>query len=209
MHESALALAALPAATLIQRTPLLPYSLGHELFLIREGNAFLCGGTPTRKDLLQAVWICSNTWTENTASKDSWLDYFKAKLIARRFKKCDLAYCIQQFWDYLKSGSLHFPLSDIPRLDRPSAGRIPGAPFILQLHDFIMRRIGLTEALAWDYPVGLAKMRWAAHWEREGSLDIYGPQDEAFDKFSNDPKTKAMLEELRKKGSGRKAKCQV
>lgn len=201
MHESQLALAALPAPVVIQRTPLRPYSLGHELFLTREGNAFICGGTPTRVDLVQGVWICANSWTENTTSQNSFLAPLAARLIARRFSKCDLALCLQSFAEYLRDGSLEFPLSDIPRSDRGTPKRLPGAPFILRLHEFVMRHLKKTEAEAWDYPVGLAKMRWAAHWEAEDGLDIWGPQDESAKQYRENPETKRALEELRKKGA--------
>lgn len=207
MHEPLLALAALPAPTIIQRTTLRPYSLGHELILIRERNAFIFGGDPTRKDLIQAVWICVNTWQENARAHDEFLAPIKARLIARRFRKCNLSQCIQEFRQYLESGSLELPLSDIPRSQKDQApSRFPGAPLILRLHAFVMTHLRKSEAEAWDYPVGLAKMRWAAHWEQEGGLDIYGPHDESFKRFREDPATQKALEELRNKG---KTKCRA
>lgn len=201
MHEPLLALAALPAPTVIQRTPLRPYSLGHELCLTREVNAFVCGGTPTRKDLIQGVWICANTWEENRNAANEFLSPLKAWIIARRFKSCDLAACLKAFNEYLEVGSLHFPISEIPRHDRKSGGRHPGAPFILRLHSFVMERLRKSEADAWDYPVGLAKMRWAAHWEQEGGLDIFGPYDKARKDYEESPKAKAAMEELLRKAN--------
>lgn len=205
MHEAALARAALPAPTVIQRTPLRPYSLGHELLLIREGNAFLCGGPPTRKDVIQGVWICANTWDENRRVQNEFLAPLKAWIIARRFKRCNLGLCLKAFQEYLESSSLEFALSDIPRpssAPSSSATRIPGSPFILRLHHFLMTHLRKSESEAWDYPVGLAKMRWACHWEQEGGLDVRGPHDESFEKYQADPKTQEALAELKRKAGG-------
>jgi hypothetical protein len=44
-----------------------------------------------------------------------------------------------------------------------------------------MREFRLSEAAAWDYPVGMAKMRWAAHWEAEGGLDVYNAHESEAD----------------------------
>lgn len=198
MHELLLSQAALPAPVVIQRTPLRPYSLGHELVLIREGNAFLCGGMPTRKDLISAVWICSNTWDENRTAYDSFLAPLKAKLIARRFRKADLAYCFLQFREYIQAGALELPQSQIPRSDKNEAAiRIPGSPFLIRLHAFAMTHLRLRESEAWDYPYGLIKMRWQAHWEQEGGYDVYSPQDASFDTFIAEQEAK------------RKTKCQA
>src|SRR4051812_47664580 len=62
MHEPLLAKAALPAPTRICGIPLRPYSLGHELFLIRESNPFAVGGPILPGDLQEAIWICAMTF---------------------------------------------------------------------------------------------------------------------------------------------------
>src|SRR2546421_10443514 len=59
MHESALARAALPAPTICLGMRLRPYSLGHELWLIRESCQVLCGSV---QGLPAAVLICSQDW---------------------------------------------------------------------------------------------------------------------------------------------------
>lgn len=52
---------------------------------------------------------------------------------------------------------------------------------MLSLQQWLMLTLRLTEAEAWDYPVGLAKMRWATYWEREGGLEICNEQEAEFD----------------------------
>lgn len=179
MHEAALANAALPAPTVIQGIPLLPFSLGHELCLIRESNAFACGGTPLRQDLLKAIWVCSNTWDENKTAANQWLGPIKTKLLCRRFKHCNLPLCIESFRNYREAGLQTFPLSKLPRPSESGTARIAGAPFLLRLHAFVMAHLHLSESLAWDYPAGLAAMRWSTHWEQEGGLDIANEHEAA------------------------------
>jgi hypothetical protein len=159
-----------------------------------------------------AVLICCQTWEENLAQRRDWLLPIKLWLWRRRVAKeskpqntlttqkketdplpripriprFENPYWEQElakFRGYLLEGALEFPLSDIPRPDGVSATRFPGTPFVLRLQQWLMTALKLSEAAAWDYPFGLAKMRWAAHWEEEGGLDIYGERDAQHDAF--------------------------
>ena len=44
-----------------------------------------------------------------------------------------------------------------------------------------MTEFRLSESAAWDYPAGLAKMRWATHCESEGCFDVKNANEAAFD----------------------------
>lgn len=189
MHEAALAQAALPAPTVVLGLLLRPYSLGHELFLIREGNcvgnavASIGGKPPEMRDLVEAVLICCQTFAEAKAMNRDWFFELKMKLWGRRLKKVDVAVELGKFRAYLDQGSLEFPISRMPRPGVRTSGRMAGAPFLLRLHQFLVTRLGLNEAAAWDYPYGLAKMQWSAYWEAEGGLDLYNEHEEQFDAF--------------------------
>lgn len=175
MHESALSRAALPAPTVCLGMLLHPYSLGHELWLIRESNATLRGSID---GLPGAVLICSQTWDELKAMRSDHLLGLKLKLWNWRTRraKLNLADELTKFLEYRTEGLLEFPISQVARADRGNA-RMPGTPFILRLQQWLMLTLRLTEAQAWDYPVGLSKLRWAAHWEQEGGLDVYNAHE--------------------------------
>src|ERR1039458_4287756 len=92
MHEAALAQAALPAPTSILGLPLQAYSLGHELFLIREGNPLAAANRETKanldeRDLVQAVLICCHSFEECRRLHTDWLMGLKLWLWRRRLKR--------------------------------------------------------------------------------------------------------------------------
>jgi len=174
MHESALARAALPAPTVCLGMPLRPYSLGHELWLIRESNSVLRGSLD---GLSTAVLICSQSWDKLGERRrfDPFLS-LRFWLWNRAIRRMDGDQELKTFLAYRAGGLLEFPISEVARADRGTS-RLPGCPFILRLQQWLMTHFRLSESAAWDYPVGLAKMRWAAHWEQEGGLDIYNAHE--------------------------------
>jgi hypothetical protein len=211
MHESALARAALPAPTICLGMLLRPYSLGHELWLIRENCAILRGSPD---GLATAVLICCQSWTQLQTMRSDWLLGLKLWLWRRRIKRASTDVGFQQkatkktkaerpafsslpslpsvksylhretqtFLEYRNAGLLEFPASEIIDPDS-SASRSLGAPFVLRLQQWLMTHFHLTEAQAWDYPAGLAKMRWATHWESEGAFKIKNASESEFDQF--------------------------
>lgn len=178
MHEAALAQAALPAPVRCLGKQLLPYSLGHELWLARENCSVLRGsieGLPT------AVLICSSRWSElSVLHSQRWLG-LDMRLWKLRTRRMDVAAELKKFIQYRNDGLLEFPVSEIIDTER-TASRMPGAPFILRLQQWLMNDpCRLSEADAWDYPAGLAKMRWATHWESEGGFKIKNAAESEFD----------------------------
>src|SRR5579864_7173484 len=113
MHESLLAQAVLPAPTIILGRLMRPYSLGHELFLFREGNPLVSGGsaTATRADLAQGVLICMQSFEECRRMNSDWLLALKMWLLEVTTRKHPLQRNLMAFDDYRESGSLEFPLS--------------------------------------------------------------------------------------------------
>lgn len=181
MHEAALARAALPAPSVILGLPLRPYSLGHELWLIRRDNPFVTPGvdhTPARTR--EAVMICANDWDSLQKFNRSWLALIALKVWRWRTRDADFALATADFANYRAAGCLDF------RYNKPTAGkaaRRAGAPFILRLHQWIMEHHRLTYSRAWDFPMGMATMCWAAHCEREGTLEVFNEVDEASETF--------------------------
>lgn len=187
-----------------------PYSIGHHLLLIRDG---LLESEPDLPHLAQAVLICCQTWRENERMGfDALLD-LKLWIWRRRIRsnvrrstsnaqrsmgaaplplgvgswKLKVGSYLESqlaiFRAYIESGNAEFRISDAPRAEALSSPRLPGSPFILRLQQWLMTELGLSEEAAWDYPIALAKMRWCAHWEQEGGLDVYNEHDAEFDRY--------------------------
>ena len=190
MHESLLASAALPQPSVVFGMLLRPYSLGHELFLHRENNPIILGDglaflKTSRVDLVQAVFICSQTFEECRKSSLAfrpWSD-FKLWIWRMRTRKLNTATEILKFMNYREWGSLSFPLVETAESSNRSSTHEPGSPFLIRLHQFLTLKKGLSDAEAWDYPYGFAMQQFIAYWESEGGLNVYNRHDEAHDKF--------------------------
>jgi hypothetical protein len=190
MHEAALAIAALPAPTFLLGLRLRPYSLGHDLLLIREESNQRSDQGPrdsvhtTFDALIKAALICSQSWEEYRRMNSDPFLQFKLWLWKKRLDRMRLDPLaeLKRFTEYREQGSLEFPISDILKPGQKT-GRLAGAPFLLRLNQFLQIHLRKSEAEAWDYPLGLAKMRMEAFYETEGAIDIYNQQDREFDDF--------------------------
>ena len=187
MHEAAFARAALPAPCQVLGMTLRAYSIGHEVYLEREvpGNCKLqiANCKSECQALTKSVLICCQGWEELRAMRSDWLIGLKLWIWKQRVRGVDWARQRAAFEAYRAEGSLEFPLSDIVRPGSGAPSRPPGSPFLLRLHQFLVIKLGLGQGAAWDYPLGLAKMQWAAYWEEEGGLQVYNYQDAAHDEF--------------------------
>jgi len=176
MHEAALSSAALPAPTLVLGLLLEPYSLGHELFLIRENNPILTGERlPTMPDLAGAALICCQGYEANRRMYRDRLLPLKLWLWRLRNRRAQFLPELACFRGYMAAGRQEMPLS--PMVKKQGDGRAPGAPFLLRIHQFLTTKLGLTQEAAWDFPYGFAVMQWEAFYESEGGLNIQnGPE---------------------------------
>lgn len=180
MHEPLLAKAAKPAPMVCLGLLLKPYSLGHELCLIESGNPLTEFDLCPKRDLLDAVLTCSQSWQENQCMVFDPLIRLKLWIWKRRCARFSFALELARFIAYRNNGSLELPPSELPRKE---SGRQLGSPFLLRLNQWLVLTLRLSEDHAWDYPYGLAKIRWAAYWEEEGGLDIYNQHEAQFDRF--------------------------
>lgn len=174
-----------------------PYSLGHELHLLRESNPFLSGvgENAKREDLAEAVLICNQTFEERRRMSSDLLLPLKLGAWRWRMRGSDWKSQVQAFIEYRQDGMRELPPSNTPRPDS-SPGRSAGAPFILRLYQFLVVEMHVPtiyqhpitrEVLTpWDHPYGLAQMQFAAHWEERGSFDIYNQQDAIHDAAQRD-----------------------
>ena len=207
MHEAALFRAAQPVPTVVLGMLLRPLSLGHILFYVQSGiTDDIAAGKLTAQKLTEAVMFGSQSWDESAGLLSDhllglklWIWRKRVERAARRHEKLrrrhsDLRPYFEveaaKFAGWLQAGCEELPVSDTPRADKGSPARLPGSPFLLRIQQWLMTTLRLTESQAWNYPFGLAKMRWACHWESEGGIDIRNENDESFDRFVREQEAK-------------------
>lgn len=181
MHEAALAQAALPAPTMILGLEMRPYSIGHEIWLIRQENPLVIGGEPEPRHVREAALICCETWKGALAMRKDWLIVPKLKLWKWRTRKENLALAMADFYNYRRGGCLNFKTEPSGRPGQ--ATRLLGAPFLIRLIQFLVSTLRKTEEEVMDYPIGLAQMHYSAWLETEGCLQVYNEHDEKRDKW--------------------------
>jgi hypothetical protein len=166
-----------------------PYSLGHELWLSKLGNPLWFSDYANPRELYEAVLICSQTWRQIDQMPWEPLIRLKLWIWKRRSRKMNFKTELLKFSAYRDSGQVEFPLSEVTEPTRGQS-RLPGCPFLLRLQQWLMLNLRLSEAESWDYPYGMAKCRWACHWEQEEGLRIYNAHDAEFDRFVEDQERK-------------------
>jgi hypothetical protein len=204
MHEAAFSQAALPATAHVLGLKLRPYSLGHELWLLRESNPLATFSEQSIdlekfgiEHLLLAVLICRRSYRECCELQEAgWMTRLELAIWNSRMKRAQKAVQSPRlvlrdhfaaFLDYQRRGSLEFRCEPPPDTGSEYR-RTLGAPFLLILHDFVMTHCAGDAAGrparadsgpthlplfdAWDYPMGLAKMRYAAHMEYLGNMRV-------------------------------------
>ena len=161
-----------------------PYSIGHDLRLTGLGNPLHNSSNATFPQLKEAAFVCSQGWIETDRIYWDRLLSLKGRLWQWRFRGLDPAAELAKFIRYRNEGSLEFPPSEIQDPSRSGSTKVAGSPFALRLHHFLMFHLRLTEAEAWDYPLGLAKCRWGCYWEEYGGSSIYNEIEASADAYA-------------------------
>ncbi len=171
-----------------------PYSIGHELWLIRQGNPLAWGGDADIKQLREAALICCETWEGLKRLNSEWSIGLKLALWNWRQRNALFPIELANFTHYRERGSLCFEINSAS--PGRTVSRRPGAPFLLRLQMFLVEHSRLTESDAWDYPLGLAMMKRAAWLESEDCLEIKNEDDETTQGFAeaNDARLKVMID---------------
>jgi hypothetical protein len=203
LHDAQFARAAAPNPVTILGLPMRPYSIGHEIFLIRRQNPFLALQLepenikpPTASHLIEAILICAHSWHELNSSsppfftlktrlwRSTWLNKTHDQTLA----------AIPQFIAYRNAGSTQPPTA--PPLLEPgqSKPREPGSPFLLRLIQFLIFRLRMTEQDAMDYPLGLAIWHACAFAEAQDEIRIENKNDRYMKQFVADAEAEAAAE---------------
>jgi hypothetical protein len=183
MNDLAFADCARPTPVAILRLALMPYSLGHEVLLLKERNPFVMCHVEQFSDLpleqqiyavKRAALICSQGWRSNHG-RQKWL-----RLWGWLTSKSDYALAIAEFRNYLNEGRmLPSPPSrhavEVLYGKEDEKGRAMGSPLAAQLYNYVCANLGkfnVTPATAWDAPYSLAGMLYFAELESAGQIRI-------------------------------------
>lgn len=150
MHELSFADAARPTPVVCLRLRLHPYTLGHEILLLKERNAvFLCpqeqfAALPLEQQIFaikRFTLICSQSWEEN-AGRQKWLN-----LWGWLTRKADYSIELVEIRNYLAAAHavLPPPTAEADEIEngKPEKGRALGSPYLAQLINFATDRLAI------------------------------------------------------------------
>ena len=177
MHELTFADAAIPAPAVVLGLPLAPYSLRHELLLLRHRSPFLClsleeFNTQPRPQQVFAITFAAQLCA---ARAPGWF---------WRFRRHDYTLAVAEFRNYLAEGRKLLPaLSSADEHDKEAyeianngekmtAGRPLGSPLLAQLLHFCIAEMRLTYEEALDSPFAHVGNLYFANLESKGSLYV-------------------------------------
>jgi hypothetical protein len=182
MHDLPFADAIRPAAVRVLQLLMLPYSVGHELILLRQRNPLLLASAEEfarlnaeeqRFAIIAAADVCSQGWAEYHAAYTRWQQH-RLDRIWRKWRKAiheeDYAPAIATWRNYRQAGSADFPTEEMPHTGGDF--RYFGQPELVSLLNFLAITLRFSEAQVFDYPLGLARMRRLAWLESEGAVRI-------------------------------------
>lgn len=188
MHEAALAQAALPQPTYVLGLRMRPYSIGHELWLIRRGNILLSGGF-TKRDVYDAALACSETWEGIKKLSEDKLLLLKCVLWRWKTRNVNFEEHAKAFIQYRALGSICFEV-DSSLSKGFEYGRQPGAPFLLRLASLLVTKHQETWLTVFDFPLGLAQMIYQTHLENDGAMKVWNKHDDDFRKYVEEEEAK-------------------
>ena len=161
----------------------MPYSIGHEVLLLKERNPFVIytpeffATLPLSHQIFavkRAVLVCSQNDKQNS-KPHRWL-----RLWGWLTRKADYAVAIADFRNYITEGrTLPHPPSnhavEVLYGKEDEKGRAMGSPLMAQLYNYVsdnLDKFGLTPQTAWDASYALAGMLYFSDLESEGRMRI-------------------------------------
>ena len=165
---------------------MMPYSLGNELQLFRDGSPFLNLGREEFDALSFEAQSLAVIRGVNTCCRRAprlfnlWAWLYRPRTAAM------LALAVAEFRNHLNDGRLQFR-ADLPS-DNDAPMRYLGEPEILRLYRFVCAHVPREEIriwgeTAWDFPYSFAKMLAQGHAESHGGLEIYNVTKKTHDDY--------------------------
>jgi len=182
MHELPFADAVRPGAVSVLKLLMLRYAVGHEILLLAGRNPLVVlgeegfeqlPGEEQRLAVIMAADVCCQGWAEHHARYSRWQRFRVGRKWAqwrRAIRGDDFGAAAAAWRKYRAAGSESFPTEEMPNTG--GEFRYFGQPEMAALVNFLQITCGLSEEEAFDYPLGLARMRRLAWLESEGSVRI-------------------------------------
>lgn len=177
-----------------------PYSLGHHVSLHAANSSFLNGSGALFTDLILGVFICSQSWAEWQAWRQSWKLPVFLRVWGWMYRKFDVKAEGERFAGYLRDGET------IPELSVPGSGKTLVSPWENRIKLFLVRELRLSAAEAMDYPLALAWQEYCAHGEREGFLTLLSDAEKESLDFVHSDRCKEMLRKAKEQAQSEQAK---
>jgi len=165
-----------------------PYCLAHHIALCAFNSSFVVG-IPRFDDLIVGVFICSQTWEEWEAWRNSWKLPVFLKLWGKFSGKFDVKRSAAVFMRYIEDGSSR------PEVAVPSGGTTLAAPWECRLKLFLIRELRLTVSEAMNYPLALAWYEYCAAAETKGEITLITEADDAALNFSGSDRMRELVRE--------------
>lgn len=165
--------AALPDPVTLLGKQLLPFSIGHYMWLTRLENGFLCATEQNFGDLVSGVLVCSRSYRENEIAFSTG-DHGDLKQWGEETPEFDFEKKAKAFRDYIQASIVFPELHEIE-----SNARMPGACFIQRVRLTLQSKCGMSFDEALQLPYALAMADYFAFWEMEGAIKIFSEDDAA------------------------------
>ena len=183
-HETIFVDSALQARVRILGLTLRPFSIGHQVLLIRQRNPLVwfderepsLFSPEAQRDAIQnAVLVCYRSWKENLL-RERWIGLWRW-----RVRNMDHEEATRAFMEYHRAGSQCLPAPSDAVVkglygDDDGPGREYGSPFNARLLLFVMSlppdEIRMFGESAYDFPLGLAQVLYLSHLESEGKARV-------------------------------------
>ena len=194
MHEQAFADAARPTRCVVLNISLTDYTIGHELLLWKDKNPFVTYGPDSfhelpaeeqNEALVRAVYVCSQSWSENHFTPQTFVDRWKFRRSFRRwrrsFKKVEWTVEMALFRGWLTASNSEFPTRKIPRPDSKEPYHLHGAPEMARLINYVSQfhaqLIAAHYRTAFDFPLAFARMLYLTEAETDGAVWVQNYYD--------------------------------
>jgi len=150
-----------------------PFSAWHALVLIAIDSPFALGARPVAlRDLLLALAVCSSRWSADHARRLralralfrwDWLASLALAWLALRTRRDGLARAAGELCQYMSA------YTDRPGYWAKEGGAMSRVPLPAHVVGTMLSHFGLSEARAWNMPLGLAFTYQAVHAEECGA----------------------------------------
>jgi hypothetical protein len=163
---------------------LAPFSVGHAMLLHRMGSPFVCGDSPSAKDLVEVAVVCSQPIYESVKTMRSWLRWLPLRIMRHKVKTANLIKECEAVQNWINNQS------DCPEvLRRPGSGNRPATmPWPERILVGLVN-IGFDELTVINMPVIDAERLFLTHAEMNGQVELWSNEQDALWRYAQEQQT--------------------